>query len=66
MADLPAVQATYASLDVEGAGLSGTGWFTTDPLEVTRNFGGIWRTTDFEAGDVIVFTMRFAIPVAED
>lgn len=45
-------------MDVEKANLDGTGWFTEDPLELTEQFGGVWRTTDFEAGDVMVFGMR--------
>lgn len=38
-----------------------TGWFTEDPFEITERFGGVWKTSDFHAGDVIIFTMRFAI-----
>ena len=33
------------------------GHFGTDPLEISKQFGGVWKTTDFEAGDVIIFTM---------
>eukprot|EP00058_Branchiostoma_floridae_P027131 XP_002612622.1 hypothetical protein BRAFLDRAFT_78751 [Branchiostoma floridae] len=36
----------------------GTGWFTEDPLEITRRFGGQWKSADFQAGDVLIFTMR--------
>ena len=35
-----------------------TGWFTEDPFEITQKFGGIWKTSDFQAGDVLIFTMR--------
>lgn len=35
----------------------GTGWFTTDPWEITEKFGGQWKTSDFKAGDVLIFTM---------
>jgi len=49
---------TYGSLDVEDADLNGTGWFTEDPWEITGRFGGVWKTTNFEAGDVMIFNMR--------
>ncbi|XP_071114399.1 1-deoxypentalenic acid 11-beta-hydroxylase-like [Haliotis cracherodii] len=51
-------QNTYGNLDAEEARLKGTGWFTTDPFEITDKFGGQWKTTDFKAGDVMVFGMR--------
>ncbi|XP_033127117.1 uncharacterized protein LOC117124893 [Anneissia japonica] len=51
-------QETYGSFDVEAGGLEGTGWFTNDPLEITRQFGGQWRTADFQAGDALIFTVR--------
>ncbi|XP_078619638.1 uncharacterized protein LOC144886771 [Branchiostoma floridae x Branchiostoma japonicum] len=51
-------QDTYGSLDIEEANLKGTGWFTEDPLEITRRFGGQWKSADFQAGDVLIFTMR--------
>lgn len=37
--------------------LTGTGWFTTDPWEITEKFGGQWKTSDFKAGDVLIFNM---------
>ena len=37
---------------------SGSGWFTTDPFDITDKFGGHWKTTDYKAGDVMIFTMR--------
>lgn len=52
-------QATYGSLDAEEAGLFGTGWFTEDPDDLTA-MGGHWKTADFDAGDVLVFTMATA------
>ena len=36
----------------------GTGWFTTDPFEITELFGGQWKTSDVQAGDVLIFKMR--------
>ncbi|CAH1798252.1 unnamed protein product [Owenia fusiformis] len=51
-------QDTYGNCDIENIGLEGTGWFTTDPFEISKQFGGQWKTTDFKAGDAIIFTMR--------
>ena len=50
----------------EAIGLDGSGWFTEDPEEVLRLFGGgggggespRWCTADFEAGDVLVLPER--------
>ena len=38
--------------------LDGTGWFTTDPAEASRFSSGQWQTADYQAGDVIIFTMK--------
>jgi len=50
---------TYGALDTERDGLEGTGWFTSDPLEVTDRFAPagecVWRASDYAAGDVVVF-----------
>ncbi|GFO33479.1 hiv tat-specific factor 1 [Plakobranchus ocellatus] len=51
-------QATYGRMDAEKVGLRGTGWFTEDPFEITRKFGGQWKTTDFKAGDALIFNLR--------
>eukprot|EP01098_Paradermamoeba_levis_P004434 TRINITY_DN1902_c0_g1_i2.p1 TRINITY_DN1902_c0_g1~~TRINITY_DN1902_c0_g1_i2.p1 ORF type:complete len:348 (+),score=131.00 TRINITY_DN1902_c0_g1_i2:82-1044(+) len=51
------LQKTYGSMDAEAENLKGTGWFTEDPLELSK-FGGVWRTTNFKAGDVLIFGMR--------
>ncbi|ESO94632.1 hypothetical protein LOTGIDRAFT_175404 [Lottia gigantea] len=53
------LQDCYGNLDVEAVGLKGTGWFTTDPCEITNKFGGQWKTIDFKAGDATIFTMRW-------
>ncbi len=42
-----------------GCHVVGTGWFTEDPLEITNQFGGQWKTSDFRAGDVLIFNMRY-------
>ena len=41
-----------------GVYISGTGWFTTDPFEITKKFGGQWKTSHFNAGDVLIFNMK--------
>jgi len=33
------------------------GWLSTDPLKLQERLGGRWLTTDFQAGDVFIFTM---------
>lgn len=52
-------KSTYSAIDVEAIGLDGTGWFTEDPNELTEQFGGVWKTSDFEAGDVLIFSMQY-------
>ncbi|XP_022289032.2 1-deoxypentalenic acid 11-beta-hydroxylase-like [Crassostrea virginica] len=52
------LQDTYGELDMEREGVEGTGWFTEDPFEITTKFGGKWKTSDFQAGDVLIFTVR--------
>ncbi|XP_059175690.1 uncharacterized protein LOC131955550 [Physella acuta] len=52
------MQSTYGEMDAELIGLKGTGWLTEDPFEITEKFGGQWKTTDFRAGDVLIFNMR--------
>jgi len=51
------IRDTYGQLDVEKANLKGTGWLTEDPLELVQRYGGVWRTTNFRAGDVLIFDM---------
>lgn len=46
---------TYGNLDVD-KNLDGGG-FTTDPIEIVDNFGGQWASTDYKAGDAIIFGM---------
>ncbi|WP_256217439.1 phytanoyl-CoA dioxygenase family protein [Paenibacillus sp. OV219] len=35
----------------------GVGHYTDDPLVITEKFGGKWATTEFRAGDVLIFGM---------
>jgi hypothetical protein len=34
------------------------GWLSKDPVEVVDRFGGRWATTDFRAGDAVIFNMH--------
>jgi hypothetical protein len=51
---------TYGQLDVDrdrdNHPYKG-GWFSKNPAEVQAQFGGRWLTTEFQAGDLLVFTM---------
>eukprot|EP00928_Gymnodinium_smaydae_P081599 TRINITY_DN65085_c0_g1_i1.p1 TRINITY_DN65085_c0_g1~~TRINITY_DN65085_c0_g1_i1.p1 ORF type:complete len:405 (-),score=85.24 TRINITY_DN65085_c0_g1_i1:185-1360(-) len=49
---------TYGSMDHEAVGLDGSGWFSEDPQEVLKLFGGQWKTADFSPGDLLCFTMH--------
>lgn len=44
---------------MERDGLDGTGWFSNDPHEVAALDPDCqWRTTDYGAGDIVIFGMR--------
>ncbi|MEM7536076.1 MAG: phytanoyl-CoA dioxygenase family protein [Chloroflexota bacterium] len=49
------VKDTYGQMDVDRDKV--TGWFSNDPLELVEQFGGYWRTAEFEMGDVLIFGM---------
>ncbi len=49
------LQDTYGSMDVDRDSVEG--WFSTDPAEITRDYGAVWHTGDVSAGDVVVFGM---------
>ena len=49
------VKETYGQMDVDRDKV--TGWFSNDPLELVEQFGGYWRTAEFEMGDVLIFGM---------
>ncbi|OGG50104.1 MAG: hypothetical protein A3F84_02650 [Candidatus Handelsmanbacteria bacterium RIFCSPLOWO2_12_FULL_64_10] len=54
------LKSTYGRLDVDrdrDNNPYGGGWFSKNPAEVQERFGGRWLTTEFRAGDVLVFTM---------
>jgi hypothetical protein len=44
---------TYGRMDVDRDLVEG--WFSEDPAEIRRKFGGQWRTSPVRAGDVILF-----------
>ncbi|MDU0199645.1 MULTISPECIES: phytanoyl-CoA dioxygenase family protein [Paenibacillus] len=45
---------SYGSKDSDRDGI---GHYTDDPLVITEKFGGKWATTEFQAGDVLIFGM---------
>ena len=45
---------SYGNLDADRDKL---GWLSTDPPALRRSLGGRWLTTDFRAGDIMVFSM---------
>lgn len=47
---------TYGQMDVDRDNVA-TGWFSEDPIEIVDTFGGQWATTEFRAGDAIIFGM---------
>jgi ectoine hydroxylase-related dioxygenase (phytanoyl-CoA dioxygenase family) len=51
---------TYGAMDVDRDvdGPYAGGWFGRNPLEVQEQLGGRWLTADFNAGDMLVFTMH--------
>ncbi len=50
------VRDTYGRMDVDRDGVDG--WFTKEPMDIVSQFGGRWLTTNYEAGDVILFGMH--------
>jgi hypothetical protein len=48
------VRRRYAHKDADRDHL---GWLSTNPITLQKNLGGRWLTTDFRAGDVLLFSM---------
>ncbi len=48
------LKSSYGTKDSDRDGI---GHYTDDPLVITEKFGGKWATTDFKAGDVLIFGM---------
>jgi hypothetical protein len=49
------VRETYGQMDVDRDKVRG--WFSGNPLEINQKFGGRWASTNFAAGDIIIFGM---------
>ncbi|MDB4867418.1 MAG: phytanoyl-CoA dioxygenase [Cohnella sp.] len=49
------IKQTYGQMDVDRDNVSG--WFSSDPVEIVDKFGGKWATTEFQAGDALIFGM---------
>lgn len=47
---------TYGRMDVDRDKTDG--WFTKDPMEIVETFGSHWLTSEFYAGDVMIFGMH--------
>ena len=50
------IRQTYGRMDVDRDGVEG--WFSKDPMEIAEKFGGQWQTSEFYAGDVMIFGMH--------
>ena len=50
------IRQTYGQMDVDKHKIEG--WLSRDALEITEKFGGVWQTADFEAGDVLIFSLQ--------
>lgn len=49
------VRETYGRMDVDRDRVEG--WLSNDPVELVDRFGGQWATTEFRAGDAMIFGM---------
>ena len=49
------IRNTYGKTDVDRDRTPGH--FGKDPMAISEKYGGTWQTADFEAGDVIIFSM---------
>ena len=49
------VRDTYGSMDVYRDRIEGN--LSTDPVELVDKYGGKWKTTSYQAGDVVIFGM---------
>jgi len=53
---IEAMRNTYWASDVDRDFVEG--YFSKDPIEMVDKFGGHWATTEFHAGDVLIFGMH--------
>jgi ectoine hydroxylase-related dioxygenase (phytanoyl-CoA dioxygenase family) len=49
------IRQTYGQMDVDRDKVNG--WFSNDPVELIEQYGGRWATTEFSAGDALIFSM---------
>jgi hypothetical protein len=49
------IKETYGKMDVDRDHVEG--WFTNDPIEMVDRYGGRWATSEFRAGDALIFGM---------
>ena len=49
------IKETYGQMDVDRDHVTGS--FSNDPFELIDKYGGQWQTTDFQVGDVLIFSM---------
>lgn len=49
------IKETYGKMDVDRDRVEG--WFTTNPMEMVDRYGGRWATSEFKAGDALIFGM---------
>ena len=47
----------YGSLDVDITSINNPN-LSSSPTEISKKFGGIWKTNDFELGDIIIFSIN--------
>jgi hypothetical protein len=40
-----------------GGNITNGGWLSKDPITLRKRLGGRWLTTDYRAGDVLIFTV---------
>ena len=40
-----------------GGNISNGGWLSKDAVKLRKRLGGRWLTTDFKAGDALIFSM---------
>ena len=52
---LDQVRETYGKMDVDRDHVTGS--FSEDPVALVEKYGGRWRTTEFEMGDALIFSM---------
>ncbi|MDA1190617.1 MAG: phytanoyl-CoA dioxygenase family protein [Candidatus Poribacteria bacterium] len=52
---LDILKRTYGKMDVDRDHVTGS--FSNDPVEMVERYGGRWLTSEFQAGDALIFSM---------